>query len=304
MKTLYLHCGTHKTGSTAIQMFLHDNKKILSKNNIEYPEIGYTTQYAYNNHNIFWNINGDHRYELSSKGYNDFINYLKKEKKNIIISSEDIQFINIKKDIYKDLLENLKKCGYELKVIIYLRNQIDYLKGIYQSMLMSGASYKNINEAVDELKTNSNYIKWKEISYCFDYHYLINNIIEMLELEKKNLICLSYDENKNFLLDNFLKIININEKFDFEKYQKINRGIYQLSVNLIEKFNNISNKIDVSDNQISKAKHALIYGLPFHIGKKFEITDKLIREFLIKSFKEKNEVVEKLFNIKINKWLN
>ncbi|MGD9418321.1 MAG: hypothetical protein Q7R22_005210 [Verrucomicrobiota bacterium JB025] len=32
MKTVYLHIGTHKTGSTSIQRWLHDNKTLLSQN--------------------------------------------------------------------------------------------------------------------------------------------------------------------------------------------------------------------------------------------------------------------------------
>jgi len=51
-KTLYLHCGTHKTGTTAIQQYLNNNLSLLEKNNLIYPRIGYTKNYPYNNHGI------------------------------------------------------------------------------------------------------------------------------------------------------------------------------------------------------------------------------------------------------------
>ena len=37
MKTLYLHIGTHKTGSTAIQHFFKVNKEVLKTMGYTYP---------------------------------------------------------------------------------------------------------------------------------------------------------------------------------------------------------------------------------------------------------------------------
>lgn len=36
-KTLYIHAGTHKTGTTAIQKFLSANRDLLAKNGYLYP---------------------------------------------------------------------------------------------------------------------------------------------------------------------------------------------------------------------------------------------------------------------------
>jgi len=36
-KTIYLHVGTHKTGTTALQKFLRDNAELLKEQQFMYP---------------------------------------------------------------------------------------------------------------------------------------------------------------------------------------------------------------------------------------------------------------------------
>ena len=304
MKKLYIHCGTHKTGTTAIQKFLHQNRKSLEKNNIEYCNIGYTKNYPWNNHNIAWELCGDFRYDKNIPSVKEFINYLENKNENIILSSEDFQFNDIKNNYYKSFVNEINKKGYEIKVILYLRNQYDYLKGIYQIMLMIGHPYTNINEALNELESNKYFLKFKTITFFFDYNILIENIKESLNLNDNDIICKSYDENKNMLLKSFLNIFNIKETFDYEKYKNINSGLYQLSKDLIEKLNMSVKNINLTQEEFNKAKYALRYGEPFHIGEKFKINNNYVKNYIIKKFSLSNERIEKLFNIKINKWIN
>lgn len=45
MKTLYLHIGIPKTGTTSIQHFCHENRDILSSNGYFYPDFPF--EYIY-----------------------------------------------------------------------------------------------------------------------------------------------------------------------------------------------------------------------------------------------------------------
>ena len=67
---------------------------------------------------------------------------------------------------------------------------------------MIGHPYTNINEALNELESNKYFLKFKTITF-FDYNILIENIKESLNLNDNDIICKSYDENKNMLLKSF-----------------------------------------------------------------------------------------------------
>ena len=103
---------------------------------------------------------------------------------------------------------------------------------------------------------------------------------------------------------NLLNIFNIKEAFDYEKYNNINNGLYQLSIDLIEKLNMSVKNINLTQEEFNKAKYALRYGEPFHVGEKFKINNNYVKNYIIKKFSLSNERIEKLFNIKINKWIN
>lgn len=71
-KILYIHCGTHKTGTSAIQKFLKNNQEKLEKNNLHYTNIGNTKAYPDCNHNLAWKISGDTKIRKLNDSLNDF----------------------------------------------------------------------------------------------------------------------------------------------------------------------------------------------------------------------------------------
>ncbi len=57
MKTVYLHIGTHRTGSTSIQRFMANAEEALAEQGIIYPKTGrpdtdWTNQYGH--HELAW----------------------------------------------------------------------------------------------------------------------------------------------------------------------------------------------------------------------------------------------------------
>ena len=164
VKILYLHIGTHKTGSTAIQQYLANNFTLLEKNNLTCPKIGYVKNYPYGNHGIAWQISGDPRLKFENYNNNleDFYKFLEKSNKNLVISSEDFQFFNIKENSYEEFCIKVKKFDYKIKVILYLRNQLDFFRGIYQILLMLGVMFVNYNQAFEIIQQSQNKLELKE----------------------------------------------------------------------------------------------------------------------------------------------
>jgi hypothetical protein len=90
-RRLFIHCGLHKTGTKALQIFLRNNTKRLRDAGILYPYAGCLDSVASGHHNIAWQIARDRRFD---KALGD-IGALAKEIGNfsgdILLSSEDFE---------------------------------------------------------------------------------------------------------------------------------------------------------------------------------------------------------------------
>lgn len=130
MKTLYLHIGTHKTGSSALQAFLLLNKENLKEHGFEYPS--YNSKFE-----LFQTSNGNgykfcsHTPAFSSKDRDREIKILKKINKNIIISCED--FFHSPLNDFRLLKKHFKK----VIVIAYLRRQDKFFQSAVLQMIKS-----------------------------------------------------------------------------------------------------------------------------------------------------------------------
>ena len=131
MKKLILHIGSHKTGTTAIQKGLLENKSKLEKEGL----------------NLFHEQPNGHNYRtgscsswISFEGIkSDFkpilnlniLNRLNKLPGNHILSSEEFFWFSDKEEI-KNLVNHFKKVYDEIKIIMYIRRQDKQLLSHYQ----------------------------------------------------------------------------------------------------------------------------------------------------------------------------
>lgn len=135
MKTLYIHIGTPKTGTTSLQHFCTENAKLFEEQGYCYPIFPHKFKYINIMRNGFF---------LSYKGYDenknrnqmeeakffrqgmDFIldNFQKFD--NIILSDEaiwNVVFKRGKTDLWERLKKEADKHDYVIKVVVYLRRQ-------------------------------------------------------------------------------------------------------------------------------------------------------------------------------------
>jgi hypothetical protein len=126
-KTLIIHIGQGKTGSSAIQAFLAMNCLLLKSKGFYYPEPQEFSQpyqtSSGNRHVLYDRLN-----ERFIKSRED-IEELFKEDEKVIFSGEFFtEFLSIEKNI-KDLLDLTK--GINLKFIVYLRRQNEFVSSLY-----------------------------------------------------------------------------------------------------------------------------------------------------------------------------
>lgn len=168
MKTLYLHIGTTKTGTTSIQMFCHKNQTVLQAKNYCFPDsihkyrhkkdATYKTKGIYRN-GLFlvgavWDENDKHDYaeeeRLFNEGMTNVAN-LFETYDNIILSDESIWYLSSygKCDIWDKLKAEADAHGYQIKIIVYLRPQDDFFISNWNQVIKENLKWNHMNSTID-----------------------------------------------------------------------------------------------------------------------------------------------------------
>lgn len=135
MSTVYLHIGTPKTGTTALQNFLMTNSAVLERHGLYFPDFGFRYRginCARNGHFLvttnYHDADGNRILEKERADYESGLLQLKEAAKThdrILLTDEAIYNAARKShpDIYSRLKSDLTHAGIGLKIIIYLRRQ-------------------------------------------------------------------------------------------------------------------------------------------------------------------------------------
>ncbi len=122
-RTLVIHAGTHKTASSYIQSRVAANSHALNDQNIflRYPDPS----------------RGKHKplaRSLAKRGWRYWRGYLGSvpdEVSTVFLSGEQFTQPLAKKNRLEPFVELLEKCGYQLRLVVFLRDQPDYINARY-----------------------------------------------------------------------------------------------------------------------------------------------------------------------------
>ena len=137
MRKCSLHLGTHRTGSTSIQHLLRAKNSALQERGYFYPRSGQIPDLP-GHHNLAWEISGDHRFRESAGTIDDLMREINKRSENIILSSEDFGTALDHQAKFSEFILLLQSSGFLVRLIVYLRNQVDYVLRSYLALLPSG----------------------------------------------------------------------------------------------------------------------------------------------------------------------
>jgi len=199
MKKIYIHIGTHKTGTSAIQRALQLAEYDMRKENLIYipheksPETILKSALATSFSSADINI--------GKQFFNKWINSSSKNC-DLVFSHEDLSgnpFDGYKNSycVAEALCEMTKGC--QVIIIIYLRRQDFFVESFYNMRIRAGG-YRDFSDF------NNNVIKGKEL----DWHILLKNYEHFFG--KENIITRKYDKNslpeKNSLIIDFANVIS------------------------------------------------------------------------------------------------
>lgn len=124
-KTIYLHVGYQKTGSTALQFFLLKNRNKLREHGIQYPKTGLLR----NAHHRFMASFGMPSTEWGKpeKSPEEYFKEFKEEIESskcssVVISSEDFSYFDDLERVVEGFYE------YHVRIVVYLRRQDNFIQ--------------------------------------------------------------------------------------------------------------------------------------------------------------------------------
>lgn len=297
MSTIYIHAGTPKTGTSAIQFFCSKNRRLLKEKGVCYPSLGFEFPgIGVNRNGHFMNrrITDDSKKRLRDEEEALVSQGLEKIEKlinkypNIVLSDE--QFWNNKEmntekwTFYK---EKFAQMGAELKVIVYLRRQ-DLLIQSYWA------------QQVKETMTISfkKYIESEKYKYFkVDYEKRLEEIAE--GVGKENMIVRVYEKQQYYggsILSDFLHIFDIEMTDEFKQPEKtVNVSLDGACLEVKRLLNNspiYKNKKNFLVPLLTEVQQEMSGQVGYTTGKYFSSEDQ--KEFM-KKFQQGNEKVAREF---------
>ena len=231
MKTLYIHIGTPKTGTTSIQNFCGLNREKLKEQGVLYPIMNYPYERNSVNrtgHFLIGTIkeNGTRNKEKEKQVFNSEMQYIVdcfKDYDTILISDESIWWATStrRKGLWKDLKKHSEQHNYQIKVIVYLRRQDQFMMSRYNQKLKT--DFIASTQSFDEYFADMN----GRFKCVMDYRERIDNIAK--SISKENVIVKRFDRNYFYngdLNQDFLHILGVKVDDSFQQLKETaNTGI-------------------------------------------------------------------------------
>lgn len=275
-KNLYIHIGLHKTGTTSIQLFMHNNCEIIQKKyGVTYVPVPSDDIAPY-----------QHRYlnKLMISDEDAFLEIFKnnsKSSRNFVVSSECF----LEKDEYASQLSKLKNIFKNVYIIIYIRRQDDWIESLYKQVVLYNHKIKHtINE-------------WIELFLSGGYLYYNANFKETIDrwasiFGEENIILRSFDTNQlynsNVVCDfcNILKITS--SKFNNYKIH-VNKGVRSREV--VEMYR-------ITNGQLSLEKQKEIAGqMIINPSDNLSFMSPEQRKGIMNHFELENNIISKNYNL-------
>ncbi|WP_394999155.1 hypothetical protein [Acinetobacter sp.] len=140
-RTLYFHTGTHKTGSTALQVYLAFNRVLLGKAGVSYEFPPYTDQ-SMGNGQYFY----DQIYERNTpdRQLEELLEFYLAGQTKAICSSED--FTRFRFQEWQKIKEACKRLQVKIKIVTFVRDIEPYYFSLHGQLTKGGESYGSYAE--------------------------------------------------------------------------------------------------------------------------------------------------------------
>ena len=189
MRRCFIHIGTHRTGTTSLQIALSAHFQALQDYHYLYPLSGRPPEAPHGQHNLAWEVSGDHRFQKGSGGIEDLLKEISGTTHNVILSSEDFGCSIHHFENFTEFIRRLQSHRFEIKLLVYFRNQIDYARSLYFALLHYGFD-RPFDDFLDEILARGQ-CAWRDWICAFCYR----DFLQRLEaIEGVDIIVRSFED--------------------------------------------------------------------------------------------------------------
>lgn len=167
-RILWIHIGTHKTGTSSIQVAAARERDLLRRHGLYVPKVGMTTEHS-GHHNIAWDLRGDPRFRPVRGGLAELVAELTASgERRALISSEDLEYLVAYPERIAKLEGFLHSEGWEPAYIVYFRPQADYTASLFEELGKHGLTIDFARFAT-EILVRGQIVTKEDWLFSFDY---------------------------------------------------------------------------------------------------------------------------------------
>lgn len=289
-KKIYIHAGTHKTGSTYLQETLYANRALLRENGVLYPETGLGIQHKHNRHahrQIAFSLSKED--DTAENLFEPIIQELLRtdDLHTAIISYEGFCMPKHTKSMHK-ILKSFDEV--DLHIIFVFRPHVDFAISLFREICQNLKYRPSFYQFYKQALSADHGWPW-----LLNYHAILQKWHEFIPKNKIHI--LAYSQIKNDLCHNFLKGIGIDVKMEPLKNNQRNPTLSAPLAELMRVLN------------FSDWKHVKLQAFGREIlqvdiknpafAKYCEITPEIAQE-IETAFKKDRHQIKKMFGRKIN----
>ena len=225
MATVYLHIGLPKTGSTTIQVFTCDNKKVFEKFGICYPLFDYRYEmvsFRRNGHFLFAPyIKEDGKPDRTRPAaeYEEGLNKLEeigRQYDKILLTDEGLWWgSHTRKNFWEQLKEDMNRRGLDVRIIVYLRRQDSWIESHWAQNIRDGRTCLPMHDYIGYMKDRG---------YPLDYYAYISKFAEIFGKDHLHIKILERGQFKgaeHTLQSDFLDIFGLSLSDGFRVKQDV-----------------------------------------------------------------------------------
>ncbi len=123
----FIHIGTHKTASTALQFFLDENRVTFQQMGLTVLNTGRET-FSWENHDLAWDLLAERAQVRLAQLRAEL---LACEASCAILTAEDFSLLHNHPAAIRDLVTTIQSAGHHAAVIAFLRDQASYADSMY-----------------------------------------------------------------------------------------------------------------------------------------------------------------------------
>lgn len=264
MKTIHVHIGMHKTGSSFLQNSFKHNRNALIRSGILFPKTGYEETEQKGGRKGTTSGHNGYVKALFNKRYR--VKLLTALAKELEESGCDQLFIsceNITHPLLGDCSSQLKALfvDYNVKVLVTLRDPIEWMDSYYKEVVSNGWGFES-REPLNYVTNDISNIKYEKILRSY-----------FSEFGKENVSVMAYGQSmKDIGVENvFLNYFELSEKVSLtESENLVNESSNVDFVESVRRFNLVAMPTQSARNSVNLNRENLVSKNGLIIGSKAE----------------------------------